>query len=52
MWIMDQPLNKEFIPDYIPYLGVNDIFVFGIDKYGRHDGGAAKIDKIYLYLIE
>lgn len=37
----NNPLNKEYTPDFITELGPKDIFVFGSNQAGLHRGGAA-----------
>lgn len=41
--IGSKPLNEKYTPDFITELGPNDIFVFGSNLAGAHDGGAARL---------
>lgn len=34
--------NERIAPEFIQYLNPNEIFVFGSNMYGSHDGGAAR----------
>lgn len=41
--ICDSPLNEEYTPEKIEFLGKRDIFVFGSNLAGNHAGGAARV---------
>lgn len=41
--VCDVPLDSQYTPDRINTLGKKDIFVFGSNLAGRHDGDAARI---------
>lgn len=41
--IIERPLNKNYTPESISFLGQNEIFVFGSNLAGMHGGGAARV---------
>ena len=41
--VCDTPLDAKYTPDNITMLGRRDIFVFGSNLAGHHEGGAARV---------